>query len=148
MRQVSLADPNSIVQREFDELLDAKRVVIVGGTLPNFNVQGQAAEQREVQIERIEVPVIVKEIELRIIEVEKVIVQREVQIERVEIPVVVTEVKEIIKEVPVIQHEIKFVEVPVVVKEVQFKEMSKLVKIAIAAQSLAITIMLLKLVLK
>ncbi len=112
--------------------------------MPNFNVQ--ASTKSEVRVERIEVPVIVKE--TQIVEVEKVIVQKELQIERVEIPIVVTEVREIIREVPVIQTEVKLVEVPVVIKETQYKEMSSLVKVAIAVQSLAVIILLLKILLK
>jgi len=146
MRQVSYADPTQIVQREFDEKLDAKRVVIVGGEMPVFNVQGSS--QQEIRIERVEVPQIIVQKEVQVIEVEKIIIQKELQIERVEIPVILREVQEIIREVPIVQHEIRMLEVPVVVKEIEYREMSKLVKCAIAVHALTTTLLLLKLILK
>lgn len=149
MRNISHADPSQIIQREFDEQLDAKRVVIVGGEMPVFNVQPSINQmQQEVRIEKIEVPTIIVQKELQIVEVEKILIQKEVQIEKIEVPFVVTEIKEVIKEVPVIQHEIRMVEVPVVVKEIQVKDMSKLVKCAIAVHALTTTLLLLKLILK
>lgn len=146
MRNISHADPSQIIQREFDEQLDAKRVVIVGGEMPVFNIQKNL--QQEVRIERIEVPQIIIQKEIQVVEVEKIVIQKEVQIEKIEVPFVVTEIKEVIKEVPVIQHEIRMVEVPVVVKEIQVKDMSKLVKCAIAVHALTTTLLLLKLILK
>lgn len=143
---MSYADPTQIVQREFDEQLDAKRVVIVGGEMPVFNIQKNL--QQEVRIERIEVPQIIIQKEIQVVEIEKIVIQKEIQIEKVEIPVILKEIQEIIREVPVIQHEIRMVEVPVVVKEIQVKDMSKLVKCAIAVHALTTTLLLLKLILK
>lgn len=144
MRQRSYADPNQIVQREFDEQLDAKRVVIVGGSLPQFNVELEKFNKTEVV--EIEKPVIIKEVQIQTIE--KPIIVKELQIERVEIPVVVKEVQEVIKEIPIIQQQIQLVEVPVVIKQMEYKEMSKLAKACLVVHGLATIILLLKLILK
>lgn len=145
-RQISHDDPNMIIQREFDPENDAKRVIIVGGTLPTFNVQGSSYQ--ETKIEKIEVPVIITE--TKIVEIEKQVIVKEVQIERVEIPtyIVQKEIQEVIREVPVIQHEIKFIEIPVVIKEIQYKEMSNLVKCVLAVHALTTISLLLKLIFK
>ena len=137
-------DPFIITQREHDPVLGAKRVVIVGGEMPSFNVQGSTSTDTKIQI--VEVPTIVKE--TQIVEVEKVIVKTEVQVVQVEVPVIIEKIVEVIREVPVIQHEIKMVEVPIIVREVQIREMSNLVKGFLAVNSLAITILLIKLILK
>lgn len=148
MRQRSYADPNQIVQREFDEQLDAKRVVIVGGTVPEFNVQLndfiRQNKSEDVKIEKIEVPTIIKE--TQIIEVPTII--KEIQIVEIEKPIVVKEVQEVIKEIPIIQQQVKLVEVPVVIKQVEYKEMSNLAKACLVVHGLATTILLLKLILK
>lgn len=143
-RQISKDDPFVITQREHDPDIGAKRVIIVGGEMPTFNVQ--AGTQSGVRIERIEVPVIVKE--TQIVEVEKIIVQKEVQVLKVEVPIVVEKIVEVIREVPVVRTEVQVIEKPIVIKETQVQELSKLVKVAIAVQSLAVTILLLKILLK
>lgn len=141
-------DPFVITQREHDPKIGAKRVIIVGGEMPTFNVQAGQSSNTEVRIERIEVPTIIIQKEVQIVEVEKIIVQKELQIERVEIPIVIREVQEVVREVPVIQHELKLVEVPIVVREILYKDISNLVKIALVAQSCALILMSLKMFFK
>ena len=145
MYKQSNSDPHQIVQREFDEELNAKRVVIVGGEMPTFNVQAGSSSS-EVRIERIEVPVIVKEVQ--IVEIEKIILQKELQIERVEIPIVIEKIVEVIREVPVVRTEVQVIEKPIVVKETQVQELSNIVKVFLAVNSLATIILLIKLLIK
>lgn len=142
MRQISLADPNNIAQREFDEKNDAKRVVIVGGEFPQFNAQTPSLQ--EIRIERIEVPQIIVEKEIQIVEIEKQVIVKELSIERVEVPFTVVEIREVIREVPVIQHELKIVEVPCIIRETEYKELPNFAKALIVVQAMATIILLLK----
>ena len=149
MKELCHDDPFVITQREHDPKNEAKRVIIVGGEMPTFNVQAGQSITTEVRIERIEVPVIVTE--TKFVEIERIIIQKELQIERVEIPIVIEKIVEVIREVPVIRTEVQVIEKPIVIKEtqvIQIKEMSNLVKIALVVQSLAVMGLLLKMCLK
>jgi hypothetical protein len=146
-KKVTLRDYNQINAHEHQEDLNAKRVVIVGGELPEFNISNikipdikipdfevKTIEiptiiiQKELQIEQ--VPVIVKEFEIKEIEKPVIIVQKELQIERVEIPVV--------------QKELEIIEKPVIIKEVEYKDLPSWVKVLLVAQALISIITLLK----
>jgi hypothetical protein len=157
MYKQSNADPHQIVQREFDEDNNAQRVVIVGGEIPAISSQNV----QEVRIERIEVPQIIVQKEVQIVEVEKQVIVKEIQI--VEVPrfvdkivevkrnIIVEKIVEVIKEVPVIQTEVQVIEKPIIIKEtqvVQIKEISNLVKVFMAVNSLATLILLVKLIIK
>lgn len=107
----SLLDLHQIQNLMFDTDNDAQRVVIVGGMTEGqiMSVQQPAQVQTQVitvpQIERVEVPVIVKELEIKeiqvpfiqqetkIVEIEKVIFVPEIKIVEVEKPVVITQVQ-------------------------------------------------------
>lgn len=104
---MTLRDPNQIVTSEHDEQNNAKRVIIVGGEIPEFkmpdlsNLKLSGGSQiqkievpvivKEVQLEKIEVPVVIKEIEIREIEKPIPVVIKEIHVERVEVPIVVKE---------------------------------------------------------
>jgi hypothetical protein len=152
----SLLDPGQIKVKTFNEENDSVRVTIIEGG--DFIRIPEAIVERKVQIEKIEVPVIIKELEIKEISkdviVQKVIFEkipeiiREVQIEKIEVPIVITEyekinipvpikeleIKEIIREVPIVQTKIERIEVPVIVKELEFVEMSNWIKLLIVSQ--------------
>jgi|694.fasta_scaffold00313_39 hypothetical protein len=141
-RKITLRDYNQITAFEHDESLDAKRVIVVGGEMPTFNIpelkmpEIQKIEvpviitQKELQVERIEVPVIVKETEIKEIEKQVIVLQKEWQVERVEIPIV--------------QKEIEVIEKPVILKEIVQQDLPSWIKALLAAQALISLIMLLK----
>lgn len=156
----SMYDPDQITRMGFDDNMRAHRMYIVNpmeqiNNMGNLPVMPHFASNNivETKIERVEIPVPIKEIEIReikvpeiikevqIVYVDRIIVQKELQIERVEIPIIVKEMQEIIKEVPIIQKEIQVVNQPVVVTE--YKYLSNFVKVCLAAQTLALILMLL-----
>jgi hypothetical protein len=111
-KKLTLRDQYQISAFEHDEDLNAKRVIVVGGEMPEFKIpeiklseiklpdfEIKTVEiptiivQKELQVEQ--VPTIVKEIEIREIEKPVVIVQKEIQIERVEVPVIVKQYESI-----------------------------------------------------
>lgn len=143
-RKVTHADPQQIMQRAFEETLDANRVVIVGAEMPQLKFENiKFPEQQKIEVpvfikefEKVEVPIIVKEIEYKEIEKPITIIQKELQIEKVEIPVVIEKTN------------IQVIEKPVIIKETEYKDLPKWIKICLAAQVLSTTIMLLKMILK
>ena len=156
-KQYTHADPNMIVRRAFDEKLDANRVIIVAGEMPEFKFPQAGQQSNSVQIERIEVPVIVKEVQFK--EIEKIIVQEKVIIERIEVPTIITktetqyvdriviekQIQEIVKEVPVYITNIEYVDKPMIIKDTEYKDLPKWITICLAAQILiSIVTMLLK----
>jgi hypothetical protein len=145
MRQISLMDPNMIERMSYDESINAKRVYIVNGEMPTINVpeikipeikmpEIKTIEvpviviQKELQVEKIEVPVVIKETEIKEVQTQVVVVDKQLQIERVEIPVV--------------QKEIEIIEKPVVITE--YKDLPKWVNVLLVAQALTSILMLLK----
>jgi hypothetical protein len=145
MRQISLMDPNMIERMSYDESINAKRVYIVNGEMPIINVpeikipeikmpEIKTIEvpviviQKELQVEKIEVPVVIKETEIKEVQTQVVVVDKQLQIERVEIPVV--------------QKEIEIIEKPVVITE--YKDLPKWVNVLLVAQALTSILMLLK----
>jgi len=119
---LTLKDSNQIIRDTHDENMNATRVLIVNGEMPVISSQIKTAPQ-EIKIEKIEVPVIVKEIqEIKIpeivkepFEVEKTIVVKEVQIEKIEVPVIVKEVQ--IVEIPKYITEYQVIEKPVIIEK-------------------------------
>jgi len=120
MPKMSQFDFDQIQKMVYDEEANANRVTIVGADIklePKINIppiqispmQGQI--QKEIQIERIEVPVIIKEQEIKVVEVPKVIVE--------------TKIKELPVDRIIVQEKFHKVEVPVVVHDIQVKEIEK-----------------------
>lgn len=144
MKNRTHADPIAIEQICFDEDLGAKRVVLVGGS--NFSTSTQV-QNRDIQV--IEVPVITTEV--KIIEVDKIIVQKEVQIEKIEVPVYIDRIIEVrypvietvykTIEIPVTHFETKIVEIPLVIKE--YKDLPKWVTALIVVQAVTSLLFLL-----
>ena len=143
MAKTTLKDPNQVITSEHDADLNAKRVVVVGGSLPEFNVSGNSGTiqtiefptiivQKDIQVERIEIPVPIVSTEIKVERIEVPVFIKELEIQRVEVPVLVTEVKEVIKEIPVI------------VKETEYKDLPVFLRVCIAAQALATIVMLFK----
>lgn len=143
-RKITHADPQQILQRAFEEDLDANRVIIVGAEMPELKIENiKFPEQQRIEIpvfikefEKVEVPVIVKEIEYREIEKPITIVQKELQIEKVEIPVVIEKTQ------------IQIIEKPVIIKEIEYKNLPKGVMLCLAVQAITSIILLLKMILK
>lgn len=110
----SLLDLHQIQNLMFDTENDAQRVVIVGGMSDGGQVVVQQAPQQPQvitvpQIERVEIPVIVKELEIK--EVQVPFIQQETKIIEIEKLVFVPEIK------------VVEVEKPVVITQVQYKEL-------------------------
>jgi hypothetical protein len=144
-RKRTLRDTNQINSAEHYEEFDARRVYIVNGEMPTINVpeikipeikmpEIKTIEvpviviQKELQVEKIEVPVVIKETEIKEVQTQVVVVDKQLQIERVEIPVV--------------QKEIEIIEKPVVITE--YKDLPKWVNVLLVAQALTSILMLLK----
>jgi len=143
-RKITHADPQQILQRAFEENLDANRVVIVGAEMPELKFDNiKFPEQQKIEVpvfikefEKVEVPIIVKEIEYREIEKPITIVQKELQIEKVEIPIVIEKTN------------IQVIEKPVIIKETEYKNLPKGVMLCLAVQAATSIILLLKMILK
>lgn len=134
-KKQSHADPIAITQRTFDENMDAVRVVLVDGNMPEFT-------QTESRIQIIEVPTIIIEKEVRIVEIEKIVIEREIEL--VEVPRIITEYKTI--EIPVFhtKTEVQIIEKPIYIEKVQYKEIPMFIKIAILATPLIFLVALVK----
>lgn len=143
LRSISHKDPNQIAQYEHDDAIGAKRVVIVGGIIPEFKINVPQASVAPT-IQTIEIPTIVKELEIR--EIEKQVVVKEIQYQEIQVPFIQTEIKVI--EVPkyITHTEVKTVEVPVILTQVEYREkdLPLWLKICIAAQILSTISLLLK----
>lgn len=107
-------DSNQIPRYTYDEKNQSIRVTVVAGEIPEIKVAPvEKKEERAVEtrteyitvptVERIEVPVIIKETDVKVVEVPVLIVEKQVQVIEVEKPIIVTEYKTI--EVPVIVKE-------------------------------------------
>lgn len=156
----SQKDPNQIAQAEHDDDLNAKRVVIVGGSFDTSKMQEQAAViskayadmaaqmQDSIKQAHLNAPQIAPaSASPTVVAVPEIV--KETIVERVEVPVIVKEtsvqtirVPEIVKEVqikeiqvPVIQTEIKLVEVPIITKEISEIAIPKVVTAALLIQS-------------
>lgn len=150
----TLLDPYQIQVKTFQEETDSLRVTLVEGG--QFIKIPECIIEKKIQtievptiIKQLEIKEIVKEIPIIITKIEKVqeIVK---QVEKIEIPTIVKEyekiyipvpikeiqIKEIIKEVPIIQTQIERIEIPKIVKEIEIKDISIWIKIAIVGQFL------------
>lgn len=133
-------DHNQIVAAEHSELDNAKRVIIVGGEMPEFKLGD--IKFPETQVQKIEVPVIVKE--TQIVEVPTII--KEVEIIRVEVPIIVKEIVEVIKEIPIIQTKVELIEKPIIITQIEHKDLPIWIKICLVAQILISIISSLKMI--
>lgn len=138
---ISNADPHQMYNRIFDDKTDSFRMQLVGGQMPEIKLP----DTFKMDLNTIEIPVIVKEIEIREIKVPEIVKQYEIL--KVEVPVIVkeTEIKIIEIEKPIIITEIKVIEIekPVIVKEIQVitekvSEMPMIAKVCMVVQALAI----------
>jgi len=143
-------DTNQIVQKMFDDKLDAQRVSIIGGTDIKINIdpsqitdaikeglKGVTFQQKTPDI----VPFLTEK------EVEKHIFIP--QIERIEVPTIIKEIEYRTIEIPVITERIVTIEKPVIIKEVEFREIIKerdyplIIKVCTMIQAVAIMCILL-----
>ncbi len=120
--QLTQLDNAQLPRYMYDDENQAQRVVVVGGADFKINAQVQQQPQIETRIEKIEVPVIVKETVVQEVHVPHII--KEVQIERIEIPVIVKEVEvQVIKtEVVVTKPEIIQIDKPIIIERPVFIE--------------------------
>lgn len=110
---------------EHNEELSAKRVYVVNSNselLPNHY------QNIETKIERIEIPHIITQKELQIIELEKII--KVPEIHRIEVPIVVKQ--------------FEILEKPVLIKETEYKDLPLWIRLCLVAQILVSIITLLK----
>ena len=131
-KKLSNHDVNQIHQYLYNEELNASRVEIVGfeglkiepkidlGTLEHT-----LASQKELKIERIEIPVPIHTTETKVETIQVPVVIKEVQIEKIEVPTIIKEIQIVEVEKVVYQDRIVKVEVPVIVKEIEYKEIEK-----------------------
>ena len=129
---ITQLDTNQIIKKVYDEDNDAQRVVIVSGDVPEMKLgidQDQLTnaiqkgleglKQPSITLEKIEIPVIVKETVIERIEVPVIV--KEQSIEKVEVPVIVKEIE--LKEIKVPVEIVKIVEIekPIIIKEQQIQ---------------------------
>jgi hypothetical protein len=151
--QRSHEDPGAIEQRVFDESLNAKRVILVGGFPSNFNTSVERISAPEIRIERVEVPVIIEK--EKIVYIDKpFIVEKEITV-YVDKPVIVERIVEV-KSEPIIEikkeHSIeyvdRFIEKPTIITQTEYRDLPKWARICLAVQFVSTFIVLLKLILK
>lgn len=160
-KKLTQLDNGQIVRNIYDEKNNAQRMMLVAGDLPNFKVEVDASlvsdaienglkrfnPPENVRIERVEVPVIVKEVQ----KIEVPVVVKETEIELIEVPTIVIQKETLVQkiEVPVIVREtvIERVEVPVIVKEIVTQAISTKETIYLRMVSVSLFIALLTLLL-
>lgn len=122
-RNLSLLDKEQIAVRIFDDEQDAQRVILVGSDiaetikegLKDFKIEVVQQDKTtfpEYKIQTIEIPTIVKEIEIK--EIEKQVIVTEYKF--IEKPIIVKEIQIIEVEKAVVNTEIKTIKVPVLPK--------------------------------
>lgn len=131
-------DVNQAWTRAFEGPNDAFRVTVVSQEVDTEGLKQAVKEGLsnitiDNSVNRIEVPVIVKELE--IVQVEKQIVVKEQEIVRIEVPVIQKEYVTIEK--PIIVKEILEIEKPIVIKEQEKFELPKIVIALVGLQAIA-----------
>ncbi len=142
---LSQLDTNQIVQKMFDDKLDAQRVSIIGGSdikididpsqITNAIKEGLKGVTFQQKIPDI-VPFLTEK------EVEKHVFIP--QIQKIEVPVIIKEIEYKTVEIPVIVKEYITVEIPVIHKEIELKEVIKernyplIIKVCTIMQTVAI----------
>lgn len=137
---LSLLDNDQIIKREHDQDHDAKRVVIVGGDgkqiadsikegLKDLKIEIPASNQ-EVQEKVVYIP------EPRVLEIPTIV--KQIEIREIEKPVVMTEVKIVEVERPIIVPEVRIIEVEKQVIVKQSEPMSTFIKTVLILQTLAV----------
>lgn len=144
-------DPNQVITSEHCDDLRAKRVIIVGGEVPELKLPENISlniPAPEIKVVEIPTQVIVKETEIKEIKIPVVHVERITEIQKIEVPVIIKEQEIKYIEVPIIQKEIEIVEKPVIITEYKEKDLSKFLKVLLVVQSLGIILLLIKSILK
>lgn len=150
MSKLTNMDPHQIVRSQHDEDSSAQRVTIVGGdfgiaeavkeSLKDLKIEmPQQIQQKAEQPFIIEKEVVVKEYEL--LKVPEIIKEYEIKVVEIEKPIIVYETKLI--EIPVIQKETEYVDRHIVIKEV--KDYDKYVKAMLIIQTLGLLATIIKL---
>lgn len=141
-------DPGQISRMGFDDNLRAHRMVLINPP-GQFTVPVSEVAQPIINntvVERVEVPVVIKEIEYK--EVQVPVIVKEVQIVEIEKPVYIEKIVHVEVEKPIFQQieSSKYQEMVHTGLEVKIieKDLPKWVKIALAAQFITSLIMLLK----
>ncbi len=138
MSEVKLTslDSNQIPRYSYSEDNRAIRVEVVNGQM-NYQAPVQ---KNEVRVETIEVPVIIKELEIK--EIEKQVIVQNLQIIRIPEYIKEIEYREIEK--PVYITEIKTVEIPLIVKEKEIVFVDKInYKIVFVMQAITLALIVL-----
>lgn len=123
-RDPSNFDNNMISRLEHDDDTDAKRVIIVGGIVPDFKFPdnftiNQPQQSQEIRIVEVEKPIIIKEQELQIVEVEKqvIVYQDKIQIVEKIVNIPTIEYKEIEKPIFIDRIQVVEVEKPIIIEK-------------------------------
>lgn len=140
---LSQLDHNQMTQKMFDQDLDAQRVSIVGGGDIKINIDPSqitdAIKDGLKSLSIINTPTIDKPDTLII--KENVFIP---QIQKIEVPVIIKEVEYKTIEIPVITEKIITIEKPVIIREIEFKEVIKernyplIIKICTVLQTIAV----------
>lgn len=131
-------DTQQITRYSYDEANRAMRIVNVGAA---SEIHSPIATQNGTKIERIEVPVIVKELQIERFETQVIV--KEIEYREIEKPVYIKEVQVLEVQVPVVVKETKIerVEIPVVHKEVQIIQVDKInYKMLMAIQAITLVL--------
>lgn len=139
----SLLDPIQMQKHVFDASNDANRVIIVNSdfalaikdSLKDLKVEVTASQsQQDVQIKEIQVPVIIKEIEIK----EVPVIVKETEFREIEKPFTIRELQIVEVEKPVIVKEIQIIEIekPILIKEKQSPDL--VLRILLVLQTLAL----------
>lgn len=143
---LSQLDHNQMVQKMFDEKLDAQRVSIVGGGEIKIDIDpAQITEAIREGLKNIVIP------QQKTPEIIPFLTEKEVekhiflpQIERIEIPTIIKEVVYKTIEIPVITERIVTIEKPIILKEIEFREVIKernyplIIKVCTVLQTIAV----------
>lgn len=138
-------DQYQMDNRTFDADKDAWRVSIVDGIkVENLHITGEMGNKVEV----IKIPEIITKTEVKEISVPTIITQTDVRVEKVEVPVIVKEYEKVEVPIVVKELQVVEIERPIYLKQTEFKEIPTIIKACMILQALATAGMLITHILK
>lgn len=174
--KLTTLDSNSIPRYTYNEELKANRVHIVGSDSIQVNIDTKPLEDaikngflsneksekysemlnnslktieiptiiKEKDIQIIEVPTIIKEKDIQIIQIPTVVKEQEIKLIEIEKPIYITKIEYIEK--PIILYETKIVEIPTGIIQKEYEKMNKIIYTFLGVQTLAILLLIAKIV--
>lgn len=157
VKNLTSLDPDQIVRYSYDEESNASRVVIVGSDLSDFKEQLKQSlqnifpvETSQVQVQTENKPVV--QVEYREIEKPIIIKEKDIEIKEIEkqVPIIVEKIEYREIEKPILIKEIQYLEVekPIIVEKEKFLEIPSTIKIYMGIQFLIVIGLLIALILK